>query len=275
MEILPPNFVFSQFVPRPANGRRLVIPDIHGSLRTFQHILETVALTSDDQLFLLGDYIHKGANSRGTIDTILELQRQNFQIFPLRGNHEQMFLEYTKYPKPKFTAYMALKQRTFDMLDTHLQILKPYQNFLENLPYFYELDNYYLVHAGFNFESPNPFADYQAMLWTREWKVKKRLGNEKQIVFGHTPVELDKIISKIDHKKRKLPLDNGCVYKGQRKMFGNLLCLDLDSLNLWIQPNIDYDNYVLFKQNINQARKKKRIERKEKKQLPIFSFGEY
>src|SRR3712207_6871744 len=36
-----------------------------------------------------------------------------------------------------------------------------------SLPYYYELDRFYLVHAGFNFGEPDPFADHRSMVTIR------------------------------------------------------------------------------------------------------------
>ena len=50
----------------------------------------------NDQLFLLGDYIDRGQDSKGVIDYIIELQKE-FQVFPIRGNHEENILLLLKF----------------------------------------------------------------------------------------------------------------------------------------------------------------------------------
>ena len=51
------SFKSSLFVPKPKNGSRWVIADIHGCPNTLKHLVEKVIqLTTSDQLFLLGDY---------------------------------------------------------------------------------------------------------------------------------------------------------------------------------------------------------------------------
>lgn len=46
-----------------------VIPDIHGCLITFRHMVEKeINLQKNDQLFILGDFIDRGPDIKGVID---------------------------------------------------------------------------------------------------------------------------------------------------------------------------------------------------------------
>jgi serine/threonine protein phosphatase 1 len=46
------------------------IGDIHGGAITFWVLLDRLNLRLDDQLYLLGDYIDRGPDSMGVLDTI-------------------------------------------------------------------------------------------------------------------------------------------------------------------------------------------------------------
>ena len=73
--------------------RKIAISDIHGCIRTFRYLLEEkIRLQPEDHLFLLGDFIDRGPNSKGVIDYILELQQSGYQLTCLLGNHEEMLL---------------------------------------------------------------------------------------------------------------------------------------------------------------------------------------
>ena len=68
----------------------------------------------------------------------------------------------------------------------------------------------------------------------------------KIIVHGHQITPLATIQRRIAEKQDVLPLDNGCylgLYRSsgirQRPDTVHLLCLDLDSFHLYIQPNVD------------------------------------
>lgn len=66
--------------------REFAIADIHGCCRTFRHLLEQIGFGKQDTLYLLGDYIDRGPDSRGVIETILELVREGYDIRPHMGN---------------------------------------------------------------------------------------------------------------------------------------------------------------------------------------------
>ena len=232
----------SRTIPKTTEGRQLVIPDIHGCLDTFQALLKKVNFTKKDQLFLLGDYIDKGTNSVGVLDFLLELQENTYQVFALQGNHEQMLLEkhHTKYSTSELT--LPHLRKNYGIVDINRKILPKYYDFICNMPYYYELDDFLLVHAGFNVLAPNPFTDFESMLWMRNFEVstyeKEKFLLNKTVIFGHTPTFLQFIQQDITAKKSAICLDNGCVF-ASKWFLGNLLCLNLSNFTLTIQENID------------------------------------
>lgn len=210
-------FKYGHFVPKNDKGRRLVIPDIHGCKKTFEELLQKIQLTKDDYLFLLGDYVNKGPDSIGVIDKIIELIEQGYNVFPLRGNHEQIWI---------------------DKIKTNNRLTEKQKNFLRNLPLFYELDHFYLVHGGFNARQNNPFLDTKSMLTARYMQYDARTFQNKIIIHGHTTMSLPIIEAQIKEKRSIISLDNGCVYRNSLYE-GNLLCLDLDTFELVVQKNIE------------------------------------
>ncbi|MCU0392787.1 MAG: metallophosphoesterase [Thermoflexibacter sp.] len=223
------------YIPK-SNGRRLVIGDIHGCVLSFKALLSKVALTKSDQLFLVGDYINKGKSSRDVIDTILYLIDEDYQIFPLRGNHEEILLD-RHFALP---SHLPVLFRAKGLVDEDKKILSPYLPFFYHLPYYFELDNFYIVHGGFDFQSPDPLNNYGEMAWIRDFEIDKKIVGNKKIIHGHTPELIMMIKDDIEKNRQKICIDNGCVYK-HKWFLGSLLCLDLDSLLLYEQPNIDND----------------------------------
>ena len=72
--------------------RTLVISDIHGELELFDKLLEKANYNNEqDQLILLGDYIDRGANSKGVIERVIEL-KENCAIV-LKGNHDDLLVK--------------------------------------------------------------------------------------------------------------------------------------------------------------------------------------
>ena len=225
-------------IARQGYTRRLVIPDIHGCINSLKGILDKINLQKSDQLFFLGDFIDRGPSSSGVLNLILELQKDSYAIFPLRGNHEQMLLDTARY-NPEELANLAKANNVADLLDGN-QVKANYFGFLDSLPFYYELDDFFLVHAGFNFDAQNPFEDYYAMLWIRGFVPNNQWLKDKPVIHGHDPATMEEIQDSINNRKLKMPLDNGCVHYGLRHGMGNLLCLNLDTLELFIQKNVDH-----------------------------------
>src|SRR3954452_10553358 len=73
--------------------RRFVIPDIHGCSRTFRRLVsEVIRLQAGDELYLLGDMIDRGPDSKGVLDFIFQMRHEGFTVKGVKGNHEEMCL---------------------------------------------------------------------------------------------------------------------------------------------------------------------------------------
>src|ERR1700712_692726 len=75
----------------PPTPRTLAIGDIHGCLDQFDALLHALALTADDHLVLLGDYVDRGPESAGVLRRI-RAPSHSHRVTALMGNHEQMML---------------------------------------------------------------------------------------------------------------------------------------------------------------------------------------
>ncbi len=224
--------------PPEEGGRRLVITDIHGCINTFIKLLDKVALTKKDQLFLLGDYINRGPKSKKTLDHILKLISEGYQVYPLMGNHEESVLNIIRL-KPNQLKRLLKYRKSTKLLNKKGKIRKRFFKFFRELPYYYELDKFYLVHAGFNMKIDKPLTDVHTMTWTRSFQLKKKKLNKKCVVYGHTPSKIRKIRRTIKNNAKSICLDNGCSHKFLGKEYNSLVCYDLDSRNLFRQRNID------------------------------------
>jgi serine/threonine protein phosphatase 1 len=263
-----------QFISKPLTGKRWVIADIHGCCQTFKTLIEKIKLSPSDQLFLLGDYINRGPDSVGVIDFILTLQNQRYQIFPLKGNHEDMLWQShlshenttdTKLLAKTFFYHISLAlskkkgelshfnkrilpsrfEKRKGLVDSLGRILKKYLPFFENLPYYYETEDFYLVHGGFNFKSNQPLEDYKRMMWLMRPNKDFDLEafTHKKLIHGHFSVSLAEIQEKLTQNASVIPLDNGC-YKAlthpEDTTKGNLCALNLDTLELVVQRNCEF-----------------------------------
>jgi serine/threonine protein phosphatase 1 len=231
----------SYFVEKPGNqGRRLVISDIHGCTKTFEALLHWINLTRKDQLFLLGDYIDRGPDSSGVLDIIIGMMEDGYNIFPLRGNHEQMVMDKAALDGSEEVIAYLENNNSEDLIGKNKKVRSEYLKFFHRTAYYFELDKFYLVHAGFDFKARDPLAAYEEMLWIRQFEPSDKILRGKTLIHGHTPYLLDVIKEAVAHKSQVIPLDNGCVFHGENKYLGNLLCLDLDTFELFVQENKDY-----------------------------------
>ena len=226
-----------------SGGRTLIIGDIHGCSRTLRRLVEMIELTRDDTLYLLGDLIDRGNDSKGVIEAILALQKAGFDIRPIRGNHEEMML-------------LAIRSGVFeDLLEwlsngenttlanygvEHLNdIAREHLMFLEELPYYRNTPQYLFVHAGLDFSLDYPLSEAgrTAMLWTRNGKVNSRKIGERTMVTGHSTKTLDEIKKSLTTKH--IRIDNGCCLGSGFIGKGNLVAVNLGTGELFVQPNID------------------------------------
>ena len=232
-----------------------VIPDIHGCAKTLQALIEEkIKPTKYDQLYFLGDYIDRGPDSKGVIDYIMHLQKEEYNLRLLMGNHEDFCLKAIEEEK-KIIKFLGIKQKnkirlewenhgaTNTFSNFNIRSLKEfpeiYIQWIKNLEYFIETENFIIVHAGLNFRIQNPFKDKHAMLWIRDYKIRPEKINNKKIIHGHVPVSLEFINMCIKTNMYNfIDLDNG-VYMDNREGFGNLVALELNSMELAIQHNVE------------------------------------
>jgi len=223
-------------VAKPQNGRRFVISDVHGCSKTFKALLKQIELKKEDQLFLLGDMVNRGPNSHKVLNRILKLKEKGFQLFYIRGNHEQLVLNtLKKTPGQRKRSLNAGKSQN---LLVNGELKESYIKLIEESLHYIDTKDYYLVHAGFNFKLDDPFKHSYSMLNIRYFKPKKKLIGKRKIVIGHQPKSLFQITKRIKKNKRKIYIDNGCV-NNDIEGLGNLICLNLDTLEINIQQNLD------------------------------------
>ncbi|MFT5168289.1 MAG: serine/threonine protein phosphatase 1, partial [Saprospiraceae bacterium] len=63
--------------------KQYAISDIHGCAKTFKALLEQISFSKEDVLYLLGDYVDRGPDSKGVIDHIWQLQSEGYTVFCL------------------------------------------------------------------------------------------------------------------------------------------------------------------------------------------------
>lgn len=222
-------------------ARQFAISDIHGCANTFKALaLDVIHLQKNDKLYLLGDYVNKGPDSKGVIDFIFHLRDQHFDVHCLRGNHEQYLIDGLLYSWEEiaFSNRGGLETlQSFGVATVH-EIPKKYLAFIQGLPYFIELEDYLLIHAGLNFDLEDPYKDDYSMLNIRKMEVDLEKTGGKRIIHGHVPTAVGTIKESLNFSNLHISIDAGCVYNHIHAL-NHLVALEIDSGKLYIQKNID------------------------------------
>jgi serine/threonine protein phosphatase 1 len=226
-------------------SKKFCIGDIHGCSNTLNNLLSTIKLSKQDSLVFVGDYIDRGPDSKGVIDIILDLQKKNYDVTCLLGNHEDLFIEsneddeiYVHWIK-NCGGFQTLK--SFDVA-TYSELGEQYKYFFKSLLH-YKIVNKknIIVHAGINFNNKDIFEDKYALLWERNTQIDFDKLNNRIIVHGHTPQPIDQTLEQIKNinTSKIINIDSGCVFKNNKNL-GLLTCIELNTLNLITEKNI-YD----------------------------------
>ena len=231
---------------------RYCIGDINGCYKTLLALVEKISVQDTNaKFYVVGDFIDRGPDAKSVLDYLIKLQDKNVLLGAVRGNHEQMFIESyesnSQILGSLWHANGALNTlKSFSKSYTYVLkaidvIQKKYYKWIKSLPFYLELNDYFIVHAGINMSSDKPFNDSYSMIWTREDKYDKSITKGKKIIHGHTTIKLDILIDKLDKKDCDIiNIDTGCVYTSYPGM-GFLTAINLDNMELTYTENIDFN----------------------------------
>jgi serine/threonine protein phosphatase 1 len=187
-----------------------VFGDIHGCLRAFETLLDQLQPGSDDVIIALGDYIDRGADSKGVIDRLIALKKE-LTLVALRGNHEIMMQE----------ALLGPPSSGFWMMNGGLETLDSYNvrslkgipdehwEFFRNLRDIHVAEPFLFTHA-----TPPPrqsVAEFSgdSLYWARFTNLRER-DDGRFLICGHTPQDDRRPGLQAGH----LCLDTGCCHGG-------------------------------------------------------------
>ena len=221
---------------------RYVIGDIHGGSLTFRTLLESIQLKHHDQLYLLGDYIDRGNDSKGVLDTILQLKSAGYDVRPVRGNHDDMMLRTFTDNHAGFSSdwlrcwgVQTLQSFGAERIE---QVPTIYLTFLDSLPYIRYDDNYVFVHAAVDMRKGNPLteSDPTGMMWDAIAHVDVQKIGGRKLITGHRIRTMPSIVASLE--TNHFELDNG-AYSDLDPSIGSLLALNLDTMQLTAQRWLD------------------------------------
>ncbi|MGR0480261.1 MAG: metallophosphoesterase [Candidatus Electronema sp. V4] len=193
-----------------------VVGDIHGCSSALDELLALVEDRAESFVFL-GDYIDRGPDSKGVIDSLLAFRARHARTVTLMGNHEMMLLEYLQGHDEEFflTAGGSETLASYgispeaDPESVAAQLPAAHLDFLNELPILWEDQHGLYVHAGLE---PGVHPSRQAAaccLWIRDEFIRSMHRFEKPVIFGHT------VFKKPLVQRNKIGIDTGAVYGGR------------------------------------------------------------
>ena len=213
------------------------VSDIHGCYRQYKEVLEKIAFSDEDTLYVLGDVLDRGSEPL----RVLEDMAGRYNVISIIGNHEYIALSVLKslmeeitednYNKVLNQEFMESYshwlsdggQVTLDQFRTlnaddreflldYLEEFQLYEEFLLNG------NRYVLVHADIaENEKDRPLDQYGiADLIFTQADYDKVYSDSYYLVTGHTPTFGigEDYAGKIYRKNSHIAIDCGCVYGG-------------------------------------------------------------
>lgn len=212
-------------------GKIFAIGDIHGCLPKLKTLIPQIGMDSDtDTLVFIGDYIDRGPDSKGVVDFVLDLKKRMRTVICLKGNHEEMFLDYLCRGRDREVYLLNGGDTTiasYGYRETaagmNINVPESHRDFFHSLILWYETDEYIFVHAGLRDRVPLEDQDAHDLLWVRYAFIRSSYDFGKTVVFGHTPVShADPLFL-----PGRIGIDTGAVYGGP------LTCVELPSRKIF------------------------------------------
>ena len=231
--------------------KTFVIGDIHGRRAQLDGLLN--ALPRDevsDTLIFLGDLIDRGPDAPGVVSDVLELQSSNPErVIVLRGNHEQMMLDFLDedsrlWLSPATGGDQSFHQYTISPLRVETEedfeaarrkieesVPPEHLAFFRRTPLYHEDDYALYVHAGLDHSKHPRDTEPHHLLWTRDEDFYKKYRG-KPCVFGHTPTTFLPLLGRLGRhgiyiSHSVIGIDTGYNYHSP------LTCLSLPDFTLY------------------------------------------
>jgi serine/threonine protein phosphatase 1 len=224
-------------------GQRLyAIGDVHGRLDLLEDILARVRADlaarphASPRLIFLGDYIDRGPDSRGVVETLIGLRDGDLPTEFLLGNHDSYVEEYLARPDWYDRTYHwlhrsmgggatlasygvpdASESRPTATRDAFAAAFpEAHRSFLRDCALWRRIGGYVFVHAGIR---PGVALEDQTRddcIWIREPFLTSTADFGFKVVHGHT------IVERVEHRPNRIAIDTGAVRSG------TLTCLVLE-----------------------------------------------
>jgi serine/threonine protein phosphatase 1 len=231
--------------------KTFVVGDIHGRRAQLSALLESLPRDeASDTLVFLGDLIDRGPDAPGVVNHVIELHRENPErVIVLRGNHEQMLLDFLNEDSRLWLSPVIGSEQTFQQYTAsplRVETDEDYENarkrieesvpaehleFFRQMPLYHEDDYALYVHAGLEHGKHPRETDAHLLMWTRDADFYKKYRG-KPCVFGHTPTTFLPLLGRLGRhgiyiSHSAIGIDTGYNYNSP------LTCLSLPDFTLY------------------------------------------
>ncbi|MFC2950601.1 metallophosphoesterase family protein [Marinicaulis aureus] len=211
------------------DGKRIyAIGDIHGRADMLDELLYDIEKDAGSldaaQLIFLGDYVDRGDDSRGVIERLIKLQTEHEDAVFLKGNHEELLLDFLEEPEDlghwldwggeetlESYGISTVGQPKPTLAEQWFALApKSHFEFLNALKIRHVEGDFLFVHAGLRPGAPLEDQTDADMLWIRK-RFHNASADERPdyvVVHGHTPTN-----KPVDAGWR-IGVDTGAVYGG-------------------------------------------------------------
>jgi serine/threonine protein phosphatase 1 len=189
------------------------IGDVHGCLAKLNALLAkcvSFANGRPSQFIFLGDYIDRGPDSAGVVQTIMDIQGADPSgVVALSGNHEELLRDAHKYDAVA-EWLMNGGSATLRSYGVAAPSLIPgnHLSWLERLPDHHDDGQRFFVHAGIRPGVPLNQQSRDDLLWIREPFLSSSVDHGRLIVHGHTPLRDEQP----DFRSNRINLDTGAIF---------------------------------------------------------------
>ena len=236
---------FEALPPRvPEATRVYAIGDIHGRADLL-HAMQAMILADSvggprrQVVVYLGDYIDRGQDSFGVIDTLVNAPLPGFESVHLRGNHEDFLLSFvetgeqgenwffnggiTTMKSYGVTAKGAAGRNTAILRENLIDAMPAnHLSFFKGLTLTHTEGDYLFVHAGIRPGVPLSHQKPEDLMWIRTPFLHAEGGFGHVVVHGHTP-DFEPVVRENRIGVDTLAYRSGCltclVLEGEHRRF--------------------------------------------------------